>query len=414
MAHKFWMQMKTFSLLFFALGLSGATFATPLISAVEAGLDQEIVESFPAGPGEAVVLFKTYLGARKAQSNPDRAKSVSLQIWDTGGRRPIPVVDIDAKQQFNVGRPVKTDDGFQFVLDYGPNRFEIYRYSRVAREVQRVDTTGLLARIETTGGAFEKVILVESGLIVIRADVGVRWASFMANDGRKPVRLEVVAAGGNDILLSIDDAIQVGDRFNLVVAVAADSQPDRSEVRIVGFDRTLTRAAATFSRLDVGQIMSSQSRFLPTEHAFPSVQVVSRASQSSAPIVSLFSLKDRPILVRSFGLLRPEAMRDFTLAGVCRDSYLLAKRAQRDRGGFSDVEFVWVDSRGTESAPFRMPMVEVGSVINMSLVGGGNGILSLVNFSKIEDVRRPNGWYSWGGFRVDALSTKSHCSRLIR
>ena len=44
MAHKFGMHMKTFSLLFFALGLSGATFATPLISAVEAGLDQEIVE----------------------------------------------------------------------------------------------------------------------------------------------------------------------------------------------------------------------------------------------------------------------------------------------------------------------------------------------------------------------------------
>ena len=407
--------MKSLSVLLFSICLANSALAAPLVTAYETGLDQEIVAAFPAGPGEAIFITKKYLGQRKANVNPERAKSVSLEITDSTVRGPIAVAEIDSKQEFSVGRPIKVADGFLFVVTYGSSRFDIFKYSRSAREARALDTTALRKRVEDSGGAFEKVFLVDDGLIVIRADVGVRWASYVANDGRKPFRLETMPVGDNGRrLLSIDDVVQVGDRLNMVASVSTDSREDRSEVWVFNFDKTLTRAAATISRLELGRIMSSQSGFVPTQHEFPSVQVISRTSQTSAPTVSLFSLKAKPALVWSYVLPRAEGMRDVTLAGACNDSYIVAKRMRHDKGSHSDVEFIWVDAKGSESAFNRQTMVEVGSVLNMGFVAVRSGLLSFVNFSKIEDLRRPDGWYSWTGFRVDALNTENYCHGMSR
>ncbi len=156
--------------------------------------------------------------------------------------------------------------------------------------------------------------------------------------------------------------------------------------------------------------MSHHAEFIKSLHSFPSVQVLSRKSKFAPHTVRIFKLLVKPEMVWQFDLNKIEGLQNIAIAGVCKDEYVIAQINNTKPSRTADnIIYREIGSKGKEKRIWTEKTVTGGFLTSIYLQPTSEYLFSLMNYSKTENVRRQDGWYSWMGYRVDKYTMSKGC-----
>jgi hypothetical protein len=137
--------------------------------------------------------------------------------------------------------------------------------------------------------------------------------------------------------------------------------------------------------------------------------VLTRTKRYVPPTVHIFKIGDKIKQIWQLDLSEIEGGQNTQIAGICSDKYLFAQKVKPNSTIFNAVEYKIISSAGQEIRTWKERMVINGSLLNVDIFPTTDYFFTVSNFSKTEEVRRQDGWYSWLGFRVDKIDIRKEC-----
>ena len=396
--------LQGFSPVFLLVGPAHAMGTDSLISGYERNIDQRIVESTAAGPdaSEAFIVTKKYLENRKAAVDRERAKYIAYEVRRVKDGKTIPLQTYRREDAPEITSIARFGDSYVIPVIRADRHLELYKYVPGGETLQRVNTPERQVR----GKRIERVFVLENGYVEVTS-VGAELAvGFRSYDGAESLSLDLGDAAGR--IVAIDDVMVIDGTIYVLLASQEQSSESLS-VWLYRFDSHFAASSRFEDRLVRENAVSIKSRFVDSTHKFPSAEIAIRKSLGQPPIVKLMALGETLKLVKPLDAERVEGEPNFAVAGICDDEYIVAKKLFSKNSISKKIEYQTIGSDGKVKRTWNVQMVDHGSIVDISLVPLTRDILSLVNFSRFEDARRKNGWYSWLGYRVDRFNVLQNC-----
>ena len=392
-------------LAFLLVSLAQGSNTQALVFGYEPGIDQRVVRvvaSDPVGPAP-VFITKKFLENRKFAVDPERAKQVVYEIRDLDGGKAVPLQTYRKADAPRVVDISSTDNGYVAAVVRAGSDLDLFRYLPGGKIVERIDLPGKLDQ----GMRIERVYKLQLGYAIVGSTGAQPSIEIYDHDGGEPVSLDLAGDAGR--VVSIGGVTEKGRNLYVLLTSVEDQGAGVLSVWLYRFDSLLSKASRLENRLVRANVDSLAASFIASTHKHPSAQIVIRKSVQQPPVVKLMALGRTPKLVKQFDLETLEAEPSLAFAGICSDAYIIAKKLFTKNLISNEIEFRTIDSSGQVKRTRTTPMVTNGSLIDITLATSANGLFSFVNFSKLEDVRRKDGWYSWLGYRVDRIDIARDC-----
>jgi len=398
---------RAFASLSFAILCAASTpdvSGAPVMLGFERNVDQRIVALVPSDTNEPPSMFitKTYLEQRKARVNPERSKSMTYAIRPIGGGDATEIFTFRADDSSNIGSAGKVTDGYIVPVILDGRSVHLYEFVPGRGAAERMEPPNQEPQRENVSRAFA----LATGYLEVSSIGDAVSASFRNYSGSAPVVVDFGSAAGR--IIAVDDVLE-GDGNISVLVTSADGEHALS-VWIFRFDSQFTKSSRTDSRLMTGDFASVKSRFVGATHALPSVQITSRKSLREPFLVQLIRLDAIQSLVKRFDFTTTEGGDKLAIAGICKDMYVFARIIIPENAVATNIEYGIMDSGGAVKRTWSEEMVVGGSIVDVNLAPTVDAFVSLANFSKLEDSRRPDGWYSWLGYRLDRFDITTDCA----
>lgn len=394
------------SLVSMCAALAPAALAVTVTFGFERDVDQRIVALVPSDTNEPPSMFvtKTYLEQRKARVNPERSKSITYAIRAIAGGGSTEIFTFRAEDSSDIGSAGKVADGYVVPVILDGRRVRLYEFASDRGTAEPMEPPNQEPPRENVSRAFA----LGSGYLEVSSIGDAVSASFRNYSGSASLVVDLDSGAGR--IIAVDDVLEVDGNIYILLT-SADGQHTLS-VRLFRFDSQFTKASRTESRLMTGDFASVKSRFVGATHALPSVQITSRKSLHEPSSVQLVRLDATQSLVKRFEFTTIGGGDKLAIAGICKDMYVFARIIIPENAVATNIEYGIMDSVGAVKRTWSEEIVVGGSVVDVKLAPAVGAFFSLVNFSKLEDSRRSDGWYSWLGYRVDRFDITKDCASL--
>lgn len=372
------------------------------------GVDQEALGLVLAPSGELALLVNRNLPLRKrvgafSVMNPPQ----TLSLEGLSGEFSQTLLKVEGQQEVALGRAVSSKEHSGFSIVSPGQKVRVFSTNGNGRRFDADEA--LVLKIAAEVGEIKRLLPVKNGWVVIAEKGGAERASFVDRGSEKIIPLKIQVADNFDRFSNIDDAVQNGDKVLLVATYAPVEGAASSQVWVFEFSHPESGASIRQFQLPLVDIAVAKSKLITGDDSRVAVAVVSWGASVASTRYSLFDLGAKSRRVYSTDIKREESgLIDAALA--CGDGYVLARRMKGERGGSAEVKYSIVTGQGELSVLGQIPALSGGVIANLQLKSLAGKIYSIVNFSKTEDARRPDGWYSWGGYRLDAYSQKELCA----
>lgn len=392
--------MKSRSLVVAALfaALSAPTVGAELIAmGFEPGVDQEALDAYAMPSGETAVLSKRFIEEGKTGALKNK---VVYELRLAKSRQALPLAEFTASDKPVVGPLTPIGNGVIVPVIRGGSQLELYRYDAGRPTLQRLTAAEQAA---ASMGSLSKVYAFADALLLVGSQGQLEYRGYDAREGT-PLELPPDLRK-----MTVDDVLDAGSMLH-IVGVAPAMVGSSVRALLVSFDKGALKKAPKVTALEVGRAEVIQSRFIRPARAKLAVSVLAHPSLRSPPSFSIVEAAgDGSRVVWQRELASPEDRRLVAAAAACRDAYAFARHVRVKQSPLLNIEWVKVSADGKQTpltAAYADPQGIFGTI---GIANGAPYPMSIVNFRRLEDTRRADGWHSWLGFRVDDLSKDIPC-----
>lgn len=389
---------------YFQLVVAEAGNLEGVVSGFEQNIDQQVVRVFPVQKSDAglVFLYKKYLEPRKVKTQDERSKTIGYEILNTRSSEKVPFLSVDFSDNHFIGKVTEFQNGFLIPVVHNNTSVEVFNYTR---DDQKVESANLKV-FSYKDGIVKQLFYLEGGFLALIANGSESKLVFQAYGTESQTVIDLTER--KLFLSGIDDITELDGRVYIVGSVAKQGTSE-SNLVLFSFDKQFSKESLKSYPINMDVHGSRQAEFILTTHAYPSLQVLIRKERYSPPTLHLFKLDHKAVEVWKFDFDEIEGNRNLQVAGVCQDQYVFSTKI-KSKGVISDsIEFRVLTSGGKESRVWKEQLLNNGSLISVGAYPTADNLFVVSNYSKMEDTRRQDGWYSWLGYRVDKLSLVEYC-----
>ncbi|WP_139306319.1 hypothetical protein [Methylomonas sp. LWB] len=373
-----------------------------LFARYQANIDQQFIRMIPEDADSPAILYKKYLDHRKAKALPGQAESVEYLIYDSRTGKSISLWEARAADKTVVGKIVKRDDGYLIPLLNGKD-LKIFKYSP---KQQKLESVSLKPFGVKAGNSVKQLFHISTGYIALVDAEKTSKLVFQAYDSDE--QLSVDFAYLQLPIVGIEDVAEAND--TIYIAAKAKKNLDETASFLFRVNNKFAADSVKVEGLDVDPRLAQHASFISTTHVQPSLQIVSRKRNPSPPSLYLYRVGEKAKLIWHFDFDEIEAGSHLQISGICHDNYLFARRT-KPNGKISDTaEFRLLNAEGKELMTWTKQMMTNGSLVDVRPESIGQSVFLISNFSKLEDARRQDGWYSWMGLQIDRVPVSEVCS----
>lgn len=364
-------------------------------------LDQEVVANYEFGctkvsPGVAVA--KEYVSKRKAKANVERSQYVDYVIINEGAH--IKLLTAPADVNLKIGRIEKSGEHYFIpVLDEVGNRIDIYSYSTADKKVLKIKS------IENDAFEDEKYIFASNVAVLVRSANTVSIVPNAAESVDENARLDIYKKENAKIIIS--DVTEYGEKLFVVGSMYPDASPYEGALWMAEVDRRKKPARIVVHEVGLEGYIVPKLSFVNSSHREPSVMVVKFKEGFREPEVNLMG-SDLNLIWKS--KKRYIEADQFTIAGVCDEEYLIVGQL-KGKENREMIEVKLINSAGGTLSSKDYSMGDISSLNEIMVTPSNEGACIMANFNKIEPIRRPDGWYSWVGYRIDSIRLACNIGR---
>ena len=376
--------------------------------AFEPGIDQEIVTALQAPGSPPLLVQRRFLEPRKAKTDPQRAATDELRLMDASARNASPLVSYPADALLWIGPARRTGAAVAFTLRTGASAPTAYQVGAAVGAPQRL-TLPWEREAKGKAAAYERLFLISDAVVAARSEMGVYSADLWLGDSPKALPLDTsIEKGDGRRVLAIDDVAELDGRIVLLLNVVSGQGEGQGEIWLLSFDRSFTRAAARALRLETGAFVSATAEFVRSASGVTGVRVLQRTSAFGRPTLKLFP-PSGPASLWRYELPRVDGAGNIAAAGVCKRSFLVLRSRETEPREPREAEWILVGPTGQEAFVSRQPMPKGTVLTKMVLAVDRDQVWSYINFSRLENERRADGWYSWRGYQGQASPASQYC-----
>lgn len=366
--------------------------------------DQQVVQVFPANASSEsiIVLYKQYLEPRKVKANPALGDKVEYLIYDSRANKSISLINVHLADKPIIGKIVKTNDGFLIPIFTGDKDFKLFKYSLSQQSVGLINIRPFALK----NGVVKQIFHISNGYIALVDAENKAKLVYQPYDAENRMVLDFEYL--QLPTLSIEDVAEASG-YVYLVAKAAKLQGETVSF-VYRVNDKFAAESLKVAGLDIDSKLSQHALFISTSHSHPSLQVLTRKRDPGPPSLYLFKISETARLVWRFDFDEIEAGSGLQVAGICGDRYIFSRRVKSNGRISNSAEFRLLNAQGQEMALWTRQILANGSVINVAPESIGGNIYAVSNYSKQEDARRNDGWYSWLGFQIDNLPAVDLCN----
>ena len=391
----------------FCMSLAGAMAGKPepIVMGYEYNIDQQVVNVFPLDKNEqrTIFLYKKYLEQRKSKVDIERSKTIVYYIRDTQGNKTVPFITLDFLEAHLIGKITKVSDGFLIPVIYNLNSAKIFKYTLSDQAVRSIE----LPDFSVKDGVLRQLFYIKEGYLAVNEIRDALKIVYQPYNSSNQTTLDF--NNKKFRLSSVDDITEFNGRIYIVGSAFKEDGKNDNSIWLNSFDSRFSKESMQSFNIDVGSAVSQQAEFILTTHNYPSLQVMTRTSMYAPATVNIFKLDPLAKLIWRFDLSEIEGNRNAFVAGICADEYLFARKVRSKKTISDSIEFRIISSSGKERRAWIEAMVVNGSLLNVGNYPGTDYFFTITNFSKTEEIRRQDGWYSWLGFRIDKFDLQKEC-----
>jgi hypothetical protein len=374
----------------------------------EPGVDQQVLTPLIGGdPSEPLFVARRFLEARKAKAMGLLSNRASLELRSLG-RNLQPILDteieVDRDEPVWVGPLGNMGGNASFAVRHGRSPLQAFR-------VRGQSVSPHLLPWQSPAWAdrqpsHERAYFVPGGVVGVRTEGGVRLAEYWAEGKPQPVAIPWSFHNGDGRVSAIHDVAASKGRVLVLLTIQRPSSSSTAELWIARLDLRQVTATVEVERLDTGRLGAGEFEFIRTSEGPTGVRVIARRAVTLQPVLKIYSLNSlSPIW--SEGLERLESGRDTAVAGVCGNSFLVARRLTNGRD--TEVALTLIGPSGSERKLASRRPNEREVFVSFALHSIGERVLLYANSIQLEPTRRADGWYSWLGYSVETLDSASWC-----
>jgi hypothetical protein len=207
-------------------------------------------------------------------------------------------------------------------------------------------------------------------------------------------------------IVAIEDAIHLAGTTQIVSLNAASDNQDIHEFELSSYTedslKLLSRRPLGIPSFKFGTAMFVHGRNEPSFIIASTASTLAGERQWSA--INALQPNAAAFLI---GTSSPEA-RDFAVAPACNGRVLVA---QRTKSGTAQGLSISLAGPARKTSILTIEVVNPGVIASTKLLVTHDYVYVASNYSKLEQTRRADGWYSWSGYRVDRFKKSDFCSR---
>lgn len=381
-----------------------ATAGQSTLYGYEYGTDQRVIavmphrQSAPAGS----FIVKKYLENRKARYDPGRAKTVNYIILTDGENSPIELLSIDSKDKADLGGVAVYQTGYYIPVVY-PHKVEFYSFIPREAAVRRLG----VYQGDSKRGVIMRAFALSKGFLEVTAVGDRQKVWFRGYNGSEAIELDLVDKTSR--VVSVDDVKESSGYVYVALVVSEDNKSNGIQARVVRFAPDIVSSDHKIYPIIKEDAAAMRIGIINSANNITTVRVTTRKSVRGPSVVKLIRLEPQPSTISQYNVELTSGEASLSFAGVCKNNYVYAKKAASKETLTDAVEYNLISSSGQVKRTWTSQIVDGGVLVDLELVPLGKWLYSFANYSKFESVRRPDGWYSWLGYRVDRYDLTDLC-----
>ncbi|WP_262964898.1 hypothetical protein [Methylobacter psychrophilus] len=371
----------------------------------EHNIDQQVVSVFPADKNEhsIIFLYKKYLEQRKSKVNIERSKTIVYEIRNNQNTKVVPFLTFDFSDSHFIGKILKVADGYWIPVTHSTKQVQIFLYRSSDQTVKSID----LPAFSNKNGVVRQLFHIKDGYLAVIAFGDTIKLVYQAYDTSIQTVIDINSEKRR--IVSVNDISEFNGRIYIISSALKSIDQASNSIWLFSFDNRFSKESMQSLAIKLPMTGYQQAEFISTTHNYPSLQVLTRTKKYVPPTVHIFKIEDKIKKIWQLDLSEIEGNHDAQVAGICSDKYLFVRKVKANNTIFNSVEYKIISLAGKEIRTWKEQMVINGSLLNVGIFPITDYFFTVSNFSKTEEVRRQDGWYSWLGFRVDKTDIRKDC-----
>lgn len=368
----------------------------------EQNIDNEIVKIIGSDDKTEGVVFvtKSYLQARKAKVNPEFSKYKEFYIKNSNRSDKQSLFRTGSKERVIIGKSVRVNNSYIIPIVRSNSSIEGYKY---------IPSTGKLDKIFTSSEIKNRfvsaVYALSKGYIVVSSSRLYSTLNYYSYDDVNNYSARLMIKQEN--ISAINDIVERDGNIYIAGNSAKKGRYTTWVYRLL-FDEKIGKGEFSFIHSGNGvsknTVLYSKLIFSASQHL--NLLVMKSSIYKKETTVEVVQLSKNNKILWSKDVKGVGYNRHFSVSGYCGNTTLIISKTTSMKPYTQSIKLRLIDENGKSKAIDVEENYKNEMVLSMMLYGGDHNFYVLANFSKFENVRRKNGWYSWYGYRLDRLNEK--------
>lgn len=385
------------ALLFVIISLQAFTLkalAADLTYQFDKNVDQVVVKVFDSHKSNNMYIIKRFLNNRKANAIP-KAQPFTEYLLITG-KASLRIVKVTEELELDFADMIGTSDSFVFGASAPQGQKYVFQYQASSNTVE--DISNVNVTTQKNNRAYTQ--FVDNGMVFVSLK-DPSTLNFQATKlpGAQPNEVQALYTEPG-LELFLQESVEVDSQTVLLGYAYKDNDPLKPFIWVVFHDAKSKVSSVSVKKYQFSNTSLSQVGLIDTRDQRLLIHVITRAERLKPHTDHVLNSDMELIWNRQAKAMTGDYI---SIAGVCSDKVLILQTGST-KSLLNRLEYGMLDKNNKYSKVRSESIRGSSTLLNTFLQPRDDAsVLAYVNFSRTEDERRNNGWYSWEGYQINLV-----------